>query len=571
MGLPIPANQLKAKLLAEGLTTSERFDALEQEANLKNQNLIDILVSEHIADKNYLNRLVADFLGVEIVNFNVTPIDPEIVKLIPEEVSRQRQILVFSKNTDGSLNVAMADPSDLSTTSYLSQHLGARIITYLANQEDLNRGYTVYGSQMTSDFKAIIEKNIQDSIRAQAKGGEKEGAELPIVAVVDNIMSYAVSLRASDIHIEIMEDVTIVRYRIDGILYEIMRIPKLVHTAVVARIKILSGLKLDEHYEPQDGRFRHSAANQMVDVRVSILPTFYGEKIVMRLLEASQKPLSLEELGFLPEVAKLIRDNLKKTYGMILAAGPTGAGKTTTLYALMNILNKPNVNIVTIEDPIEYNMRYVNQSQVNVRAGITFAAGLRAILRQDPNIIMVGEIRDKETAGIAVQSALTGHLLLSSIHTNDAPTAVPRLFDLEIPPFLVGSVLNLVIAQRLVRQACKNCIYSYEPDADVKEIVEKQVKELNIRVRGYELPKLLYRGKGCNICNNTGYRGRLGIYEVFEVTEGIRKIVVNPQFDLDALRVKAEEEGMITMFEDGLRKAELGMTTIEEVLRVIRE
>jgi type IV pilus assembly protein PilB len=571
MALPIPANQLKAKLLSEGLTTSERFDALEQEAGLKNQNLIDILVSEHIADKNYLNRLVADFLGVEIVNFNVTPIDPDVVKLIPEEVSRQRQILVFSKNADGSLNVAMADPSDLSTTSYLSQHLNSRIITYLANQEDLNRGYTVYGSQMTSDFKAIIEKNIQDSIRAQTRGGEKEEAELPIVAVVDNIMSYAVSLRASDIHIEIMEDVTIVRYRIDGILYEIMRIPKLVHTAVVARIKILSGLKLDEHYEPQDGRFRHSAANQMVDVRVSILPTFYGEKIVMRLLEASQKPLSLEELGFLPEVAKLIRDNLKKTYGMILAAGPTGAGKTTTLYALMNILNKPNVNIVTIEDPIEYNMRYVNQSQVNVRAGITFAAGLRAILRQDPNIIMVGEIRDKETAGIAVQSALTGHLLLSSIHTNDAPTAVPRLFDLDVPPFLVGSVLNLVIAQRLVRQACKNCIYSYEPDADTKEIVEKQVKELNIRVSGYELPKLLYRGKGCNICNNTGYRGRLGIYEVFEVTEGVRKIIVNPQFDLDALRAKAEEDGMITMFEDGLRKAELGMTTIEEVLRVIRE
>ena len=571
MSLPIPANQLKSRLVAEGLVEPEKFDALEQEANLKNQNLIDILVSEHIADKNYLNRLLADFLGVEIVNFNITPIDPEIVKLIPEEVSRQRQILVFSKKEDGSLNVAMADPSDLSTTTYLAQHLGARIITYLATQEDLNRGYTVYGSQMTSDFKTIIEKNIQDSIRAQTRGGEKEETELPIVAVVDNIMSYAVSLRASDVHIEIMEDVTIVRYRIDGILYEIMRIPKLVHTAIVARIKILSGLKLDEHYEPQDGRFRHSAANQMVDVRVSILPTFYGEKMVMRLLEASQKPLSLEELGFLPEMAKTIRDNLKKTYGMILAAGPTGAGKTTTLYALMNILNKPNVNIVTIEDPIEYNMRYVNQSQVNARAGITFASGLRAILRQDPNIIMVGEIRDKETAGIAVQSALTGHLLLSSIHTNDAPTAVPRLFDLDVPPFLVGSVLNLVIAQRLVRQACKNCIYSYEPDEDTKEIVKKQVEELHLHVGGYELPKLLYKGKGCNICNNTGYRGRLGIYEAFEVTENIRKILVNPQFDLDALRAKADEEGMISMFEDGLRKAELGMTTIEEVLRVIRE
>ena len=306
-------------------------------------------------------------------------------------------------------------------------------------------------------------------------------------------------------------------------------------------------------------------------MRVSVMPTFYGEKIVMRLLESSQKPLSLEELGFLPDIAKVMEDNLKKTYGMLIACGPTGAGKTTTLYALMNMLNKPNVNIVTVEDPIEYNMRYINQSQVNTRAGITFASGLRAILRQDPNIIMVGEIRDKETANISVQAALTGHLLLSSLHTNDAPTAIPRLFDLEIPPFLVGSVLNLIVAQRLVRKICKSCIFSYEPEAATSKILADQVKELGLKVKSYTVPKLLFKGKGCTVCNGTGYQGRAGIYEVLPITEPIRKIIVAPNFDLDKLREEAANEGMVTMFEDGLKKAELGVTTLDEVLRVIRE
>lgn len=571
MTLPIPASQLKARLVQENLVTPERFDALAEEASLKNQNLIDLLVSERIADSNYMNRLVANLLGVELINFNLTPVDREAVKMIPEEVARQRQIVIFSKESDGTLDVAMADPSDLATLEYLEQHLRVKVKPFLATQSDLNRGFSVYGSQLTSDFKKIIEKNIQETLKNQGKTAEESAGQLPIVAIVDNIMSYAISLRASDVHLEVLEDVTLIRYRVDGILYEIMRTPKIVHSALVARIKLLSGLKIDEHYEPQDGRFRHSSANQVVDVRVSVMPTFYGEKIVMRLLESSQKPLSLEELGFLPEVAKILSENLKKTYGMLLACGPTGAGKTTTLYALMNMLNKPNVNIVTVEDPIEYNMRYVNQSQVNPRAGITFASGLRSILRQDPNIIMVGEIRDKETANISVQAALTGHLLLSSLHTNDAPTAIPRLFDLEIPPFLVGSVLNLVVAQRLVRKICKSCIYSYPPEPAVNELLAEQVSELGLKIKGYTVPKLLFRGKGCEVCNGTGYQGRLGIYEVLSVSESIRKIIVAPDFDLDKLRNQAANEGMITMFEDGLKKAELGMTTIDEVLRVIRE
>jgi type II secretory ATPase GspE/PulE/Tfp pilus assembly ATPase PilB-like protein len=344
-----------------------------------------------------------------------------------------------------------------------------------------------------------------------------------------------------------------------------------VHPAIVARIKLLAGAKIDEHFIPQDGRFRYEVGNQQIDVRVSVIPTFYGEKVEMRLLEGSQKPLSLRELGIMPEDEKIVMDNLKKTYGMIISCGPTGSGKTTTLYAFMNLLNKPEVNMTTVEDPIEYNMPYVNQTQINPQEGITFASGLRALLRQDPNIIMVGEIRDAETAEIAVQAALTGHLLLSSLHTNDAPTAVPRLFDLNVAPFLVNSVLNFIVAQRLVRKVCETCMYSYKPGPEVSAIIEAQLKTLGIAVDNVTAPKIFYRGKGCAACGGTGYRGRLGIFEMLEINEDIKKIIGAPNFDLTALRREARNSGMKTMFEDGLRKAELALTTIEEVLRVIME
>lgn len=295
----------------------------------------------------------------------------------------------------------------------------------------------------------------------------------------------------------------------------------------------------------------------------------YGEKIVLRLLPATQRPLSLIELGMTEETAKIVEENIKKTYGMILVTGPTGSGKTTTLYSILNMLNRPEVNIVTIEDPIEYNIKYINQVQINPLAGITFASGLRSILRQDPNIIMVGEIRDQETAEIAVNAALTGHLLLSSLHTNDAPTAVPRLIDMGIPPFLVAAVLNMVLAQRLVRKICLDCIESFSPSEDFLHSLRTQIKSLNLP--DSNIPRVLYRGKGCKSCGGTGYRGRMGIFELLEVNEDIRKIIVSPDFSLDLLTMAAKKNGMVTMFEDGLRKASLGQTTIEEVLRVIRE
>jgi type IV pilus assembly protein PilB len=571
MSLPIPPRQLKDRLVSENLITAERFDELEKAAASKNQDLRDVLVSERIADSRYLNGIFAGFLGVEMADLGAGGIDDKVLKLIPEEVSRDRKTVLFKELPDGTVAAAMADPADLATIEYLEQLLHRKVHPYLATEDDLTRGFSIYGSELTGNFKKIIEDNIQASLRNQKKNAADSAADLPIVAIVDNILSYAASLRASDVHIEALEEETLVRYRIDGVLYEILRMPKAVHPALVARIKLLAGLKIDEHYEPQDGRFRDTIVSQVVDIRVAVMPTANGEKIAMRLLEASAKPLSLEELGMLPSTAKVLSEALKKSYGMVLSTGPTGSGKTTTLYALLNILNQPNVNIATIEDPIEYNMRYVNQSQINPQAGITFASGLRALLRQDPNIIMVGEIRDAETADISVQASLTGHLLLSSLHTNDAPTAIPRFFDLKVPPFLVASTLTVVLAQRLVRKICPSCIYSYTPPEDIGATIMEQMGSLGVPKEAQKTPKVFYKGKGCNVCGGSGYRGREGIFELLQVTDEVREAITSAEFSLEKLRALMRGQGNFTMFEDGLAKVELGRTTIEEVLRVIRE
>ncbi len=568
MHLPIAPEQLKARLIEDGLVTAERFDALMEEAKRKDQSVIGLLSSERIADTNYLQTTVANILGVPIAQLGGRKINEEVLHLLPEEVARQRQVILFDREEDGTIDVAMVEPNDLETVEFLTHRLDVRVKPFLATADDLNRGFVLYGFRSNEDFKTTIQKNVQESLRS-SKLGEEGAVDLPIVAIVENILSFAISSRASDIHIEALEETTLVRYRVDGILNEMIRMPKEVHSALVARIKILSGLKIDEHYKPQDGRFRYQIASQIVDVRVSVMPTYYGEKIVLRILESAQKPLSLEELGMLPDTVKIVNDNLRKTYGMLIICGPTGSGKSTTLYALLNILNKPNVNIASVEDPVEYNMRYVNQSQINTQAGVTFASGLRALLRQDPNIIMVGEIRDGETAGIAVQAALTGHLLLSSLHTNDAPSAVPRLFDLGVPPFLAASTLNLIFAQRLVRRVCNSCIYSYDPGPEVKEVIRKDLEAMKADVG--LVPKVFYKGKGCPVCGNSGYRGRFGIFEVLDITDKIKTVIGEPQFNLETLTESGRAQGMRSMFEDGLMKVQLGMTTLDEVLRVIRE
>jgi type IV pilus assembly protein PilB len=566
----IPDSKLRELLLADGLISEESFNAVAQEAARLNNTIAEILISRNIITNDYYLGIVARHLNVSLAELDEKSIDTSALTLLPEDIARQKRSIAFARNQDGSVAVAMEDPSNLVDVEFLERYLKARIVPHLASSDDLNRGFSMYSQTTVHSFKKVIEDNIRLSLTSRTKG-EESAQDVPIVAIVDNILSYAMSLQASDIHLEVFDNFIIVRYRIDGVLHEILRIPKEVHAAIIARIKMLGELKIDEHSKPQDGRFRHKVGGDLVDIRISIMPTFYGEKVVMRLLKSTNHPLSFKELGMLDDTAHTLNENVNKSFGMVLVTGPTGSGKTTTLYSVLNLLNKPDVNVVTIEDPIEYDMNYVNQTQINPAAGITFAAGLRSFLRQDPNIMMVGEIRDPETADIAVQSALTGHLVLSTLHTNDATTAVPRLLDMNIPPFLASAVLNAILAQRLVRKIHTDCIESFEPDESIWSAIRAQLGELGIDPSWVKLPKRLYRGRGCAADGYTGYQGRIGIFEVLNVSDKIRAIINRPDFSLDELKKVAREEGMITMFEDGLRKAERGMTTIEEVLRVVRE
>jgi type IV pilus assembly protein PilB len=567
--LQIPDETFKNLLIQEGLINAEKFDELAKETKRLGQNMADVLISQSIITKDYWTNLVSGYFKVPLAGLNAKPINENILRLLSEDVSRQRRVILFGQEPDGMVSAAMEDPSNLETIEFVERYIKAKIRPYLAVDADLNKGFTLYSQRQSEDFKKLIESNIAESLRL-GKRGEESAADVPIVAIVDNIVAYAYSLRASDIHFEIFEDGILVRYRIDGVLREVLRVPKDVHPAIIARIKLLAALKIDEHYKPQDGRFRHKIGPDILDIRVSIIPTYYGEKIEMRLLPSTQRPLSLQELGMFDDMADLVADNIKKSYGMLLVCGPTGSGKTTTLYSILGMLNRPEVNIVTIEDPIEYDIKYINQTQINPQAGITFATGLRSILRQDPNVIMVGEIRDEETASISVQSALTGHLVLSSLHTNDAPTVIPRLIDMKVPAFLTAAVLNAIVAQRLVRKICTNCIYTLTPSPELVESLRRQMKELGLEEL-LVLPKVIYAGRGCPVCGGSGYRGRMAIFEVLNITEELRKIVVDPSFSLDTLKNEAKKEGMISMFEDGLRKAERGLTTIDELLRVIRE
>lgn len=567
----IPEDKLKKLLIEDGLMTEEQFAGAVKEAQAAGKGVIEFLLAKNLVGEDYFEELLSRHLRVPLVKLDTAKIDLGVLALLPEEIARQRKVIIFRKNNDGGIDAAMEDPSNLVDIEYLTRYLNVKINPYLAGAAELAKGFSLYARQTAQNFKKIIEDNAAASLRVGAKSAEETAREVPIVAIVDNLISYAISLRASDIHLEIFDEFLLIRFRIDGVLHEMLRIPKQVHPAITARVKLLGGLKLDEHAKPQDGRFRYEAGGDVIDVRVAVMPTYYGEKVEMRLLRTTERALSFSELGLSEETAKLLTENIKKSYGMVLICGPTGSGKTTTLYAVLNVLNRPTVNIVTVEDPIEYDIKFVNQTQINSAAGITFANGLRAILRQDPNVIMVGEIRDSETADIATQAALTGHLVLSSLHTNDAPTAVPRFIDMGVPPFLVAAVLNCLMAQRLVRKIHLDCIESYEPDAETIGIIEEQFKALGVPMDKMDLPNRFYRGKGCAVDNFTGYEGRIGIYELLNVTETIRKIIIDSNFSLDRLKQAARAEGMITMFEDGLRKVGQGITTIDEVLRVIRE
>lgn len=567
--LKLSSGQLKTMLLQDGLVRAEQVDAAIRDAEQLKQDSVAILVSRGIMTWDYFYSLLAKSLGVSRAALNGKSIDETVLKLIPEAMARDRRTIVFGRDATGTLLLAMEDPGDLQTIEFFKKYLHGHVAPFLATDDDLNKGYRLYSKQSTEDFKRIIEDNVRVTLQSGKSDASELAEDIPIVSIVDTILSYAVTSRASDIHIEVFENELLIRYRIDGILHEMVRVPKAAHAAIIARLKILSNLKLDEHMKPQDGRFRYKVGPTFMDARVSVIPTLYGEKIVMRILPATQRPYSFEEVGMLPDTVKIVKDNVSKSYGMVLVTGPTGSGKTTTLYTMLAMLNKPEVNIVTVEDPIEFGIPNVNQTQVNPVAGLTFATSLRSIVRQDPNVIMIGEIRDLETAEIAVHSSLTGSLVLSTLHTNNAATAIPRLLDIGIQPFLVAAVLNVVMAQRLVRRICLDCIASYKPDATTIELIREQLARSHIET--FTPPKTLYRGKGCGLCNQLGYRGRIGIYEALQVTDAVRKLIPSPDFSLAVLEAQTRKDGMITMFEDGIRKAAQGLTTIEEVLRVIRE
>jgi len=580
----VEPQQLRAFLLDTGLVTEQQFDAAWKKAEKTNQKVGDVLASEGLITQEELIKLEAYILGIPFVNLEKEMISPEVLKTIPEPVARSNNIVAFRKKGD-SLEVAMLDPEDLRTIEFLKKTSNLRILPRLTTPDSIKNVLRQYQKTLEAEFGDIIRKEagIIRPIREEEAIEEKEdlkkaAEELPIIRIVDTLLKHAVLQRSSDIHIEPLEKEVIVRYRIDGILRDAMTLPRQVSSGIVARIKVLSNLKLDERRLPQDGRFKIETEDYRYSIRVSTLPVFDGEKIVMRLLPETTRAFTLEGLGLTGENLEKVQENLRKPVGMILICGPTGSGKTTSLYSMMEILNTPGVNISTIEDPVEYRMQRVNQTQVNPKIGLTFASGLRSLVRQDPDIIMVGEIRDNETAALAVNAALTGHLVLSTLHTNDAAGANPRLIDMQVEPFLISSTLNIILAQRLVRKLCPEKEEYYLSDSEIRNF-EKYCdfkKILNI-LRDEKIAKpndtikdiKFYRPKPSKESAD-GYKGRIGIFEVLLVNESIKELIVK-RATSSQIQLQAQKEGMRTMVEDGFFKAAQGVTSIEEVLRVITE
>ncbi|MFA6306314.1 MAG: GspE/PulE family protein [Patescibacteria group bacterium] len=568
--------QLKKILEKSDIMPPEEFEKFSAEAEKYGKTLENYLIEKKITTASSLYEDAANYFKVPFINLKDQIIRKDVLFSIPEPIAATHQIIAFASD-DKEIKIATLDPENIEIFEFIRKKTNLKPVIYLTTPESLKETVKQYHKSLKAEFKELADTKINDSDENLKKLAEN----LPIVRIVDTLLEYAIFEGASDIHIEPEEKDIIARYRVDGILRTVMTLPKNVQPGIIARIKILANLKVDEHRLPQDGRFKISAKEYKVSFRVSIIPTFDGEKIVMRLLSEKAQVLTLEQLGLQPSALESVKRNIAKPHGMILVTGPTGSGKTTTLYTVMNILNTPEVNIMTIEDPIEYRMPRVNQSQVNPKIGYTFAAGLRAFLRQDPNIIMVGEIRDQETAEIAIHAAMTGHLVLSTLHTNDAVTTLPRLSDMGIPAFLVASTTNIIIAQRLVRKICPNCIQSFK--LDKQTVIElKQQLDLENIMRTLEEKKIIvnakqgieallfYRGKGCKQCSNSGYKGRLGIYEVLEVTKEMSELILRKASPSE-LKKQAEKQNMLTIIEDGFIKAKNGITTIEEIMRVTKE
>ncbi|HEV8601229.1 MAG TPA: GspE/PulE family protein [Patescibacteria group bacterium] len=568
----ISSEKLKEVLVKSGVVTEQTFKQAKEEADRSGHPVIDILLGREDITEEYLTELLQSYYSVPLVDLKKVTIAREVLALVPEALAKSKNVIIYELDAKKKVaKAAMLDPIDYETIDFLRMRLGVWIEAYLTTPSSFKYALKQYKRRIGQEFDEVISESVRELMSTNSEENLSKLVEaVPIITILDSIIEHAVILNASDIHFEPLPKAVLVRYRVDGILHEILSLAKIVEPILVARVKVLANLQIDEHRAPQDGRFRFEMEEgNMIDVRVNIMPVMHGEKVEMRLLKSTTRPLSLDELGISGDAIKVVTEEIKKPHGMILVTGPTGHGKTTTLYAIMGLLNTPEVNITTIEDPIEYEMTRINQTQVNLKAGITFANGLRALLRQNPDIIMVGEIRDNDTVEISVHAALTGHLVLSSLHTNDAPSALPRLLDMGAPAFLLASTVNMVVAQRLVRRICTSCVISYPLPADQRTMIQAQIAAVgDTHIK--DIPSVLYKGQGCKICGNSGFIGQIGIFEVLRVTDSIRTLLIR-SVPVSEIRTKAIGEGMKTMFQDGLEKVEKGITTIEEILRVVRE
>lgn len=557
----LSSDQLRTIVVASGFVSTADYDEALKASQELSKDIADVLAYRGFLTEDILGNLIAEFYKVPYVDLSHKNISTEILSVIPEEAAITFRMIPFA--LEGSeLSMAMEDPSDLEAKEFVKRKTGYKLKIFYSRYPDITKAAGQYKRNIKDVFAKIIQENVEETAKA-GKDIEKMALDLPVIRILDTLLEYAVAEAASDIHCEAEEQGFIVRFRVDGVLRDIVQLPQKLHPAIIARVKILSQLKIDEHRIPQDGRFKFKMKDSYIALRVSILPSFYGENVVLRILAESARPLSFEELGLTGHNLEIVKRNIGKPHGMILVTGPTGSGKTTTLYSVLTMLNSTEVKLCTVEDPVEYGIKRVNQTQINPQAGLTFAAGLRALLRHDPDIIMVGEIRDKETAEMAIHSSLTGHLVLSTLHTNDAAGAIPRFIDMGTEGFLLASTLNLVIAQRLVRKLCSNCIESYSLSTEMMTYLSETIGDVNPT-------QVFYRSRGCDECGHRGYKGRIGIFEILEINETLRRMIVQ-RVALQDIMAEGLKNGMTPLMKDGLNKASGGLTSIEEVLRVVRE
>ena len=588
-------NQQKIQklLVMGGYLSAEQLESAKMQAAQQNKPLLAVIAELKLVDDEGLTKVSAQASAVPYVNLANINVPQSVLSLLPKEVAENYMAVPFGE-MQGRLATAMLDPGNVQAVDFLSRKTGRNLMAFMASRPSIENVLAQYGADVSADVsEAIKSVDISNELDAKAANNQKKDKkadnlqnlvqDAPITRALNTIMDYAVKARASDIHVEPRMNDLRIRYRIDGILQEVMKLPKSVEPALVSRIKILSNLKIDEHRIPQDGQFQVISGGKHVDLRIAIAPVVYGEQVVIRLLDKESSLLTLDALGFRGQSARLIEAGIHKPHGMTLSTGPTGSGKTTTMYAVIQEIKSVAVNIVTLEDPVEYKMDGINQMQVNPDVGLTFANGLRSILRQDPNVVMVGEIRDKETADLAVQAALTGHVVLSTLHTNSAAGVLPRLLDMNIEPFLIASTINTVIGQRLVRRLCEKCLTEYpsskvETDSINRTLgkilpktaadVAKAAEELgydNLPLSGQDA-YTLYKASGCSECSS-GYKGRVGIYEVFTMTESIEKLLIK-RATTGEIQTQAQADGMITMKQDGYLKVLAAVSSMEEVARV---